>query len=105
MTSIVIENGAERSITEAEEQSLNEIRLAFEKQQQSMQANFVREERNKMLSSCDWIIAKAVEQNAKDNLGVQIPQVWLDYRQALRDIPAHRNFPNLTEADWPTKPE
>ena len=26
------------------------------------------------------------------------------YRQALRDITAHENFPRLEEADWPTKP-
>ena len=26
------------------------------------------------------------------------------YRQALRDITAHANWPNLNEADWPTKP-
>lgn len=27
------------------------------------------------------------------------------YRQALRDITSHANWPNLEEADWPTKPE
>lgn len=27
------------------------------------------------------------------------------YRQALRDIPTHVNWPNLTEDDWPTKPQ
>tara|TARA_Y100000389_G_scaffold117778_1_gene114950 strand:- start:242 stop:739 length:498 start_codon:yes stop_codon:yes gene_type:complete len=26
------------------------------------------------------------------------------YRQALRDITAHENFPRLEDADWPTKP-
>jgi len=26
------------------------------------------------------------------------------YRQALRDITAHKNWPNLEDADWPTKP-
>jgi hypothetical protein len=26
------------------------------------------------------------------------------YRQALRDITSHVNWPNLDEADWPTKP-
>lgn len=26
------------------------------------------------------------------------------YRQALRDITAHSNFPRLEDADWPTKP-
>ena len=26
------------------------------------------------------------------------------YRQALRDLPTHENWPNLEDADWPTKP-
>ena len=26
------------------------------------------------------------------------------YRQALRDITTHANWPNLVDADWPTKP-
>ena len=26
------------------------------------------------------------------------------YRQALRDLPTHSNWPNLEDADWPTKP-
>lgn len=31
-------------------------------------------------------------------------QAQLDYRQALRDITDHANFPNLSDSDWPTKP-
>ena len=30
-------------------------------------------------------------------------QAQTDYRQALRDITTHANWPNLDEADWPTK--
>tara|TARA_X000001382_G_C3169713_1_gene179071 strand:- start:78 stop:578 length:501 start_codon:yes stop_codon:yes gene_type:complete len=26
------------------------------------------------------------------------------YRQALRDLSTHSNWPNITESDWPTKP-
>jgi len=26
------------------------------------------------------------------------------YRQALRDMPSHSNWPNLADSDWPTKP-
>ena len=26
------------------------------------------------------------------------------YRQALRDITSHSNWPNLSDNDWPTKP-
>jgi hypothetical protein len=31
-------------------------------------------------------------------------QVWVDYRQALRDITNHVNFPYLADEDWPVKP-
>jgi len=27
------------------------------------------------------------------------------YRQALRDITAHADFPNLADDDWPVEPE
>lgn len=65
----------------------------------------IRTKRDKLLAECDWVTVKAVDQNAQDSLGIQVPQVWLDYRQALRDITSRANFPNLTETDWPTKPE
>ena len=29
---------------------------------------------------------------------------WATYRQALRDITTHSNWPNLEDADWPTPP-
>lgn len=28
----------------------------------------------------------------------------LAYRQALRDLPSHSNWPALADSDWPTKP-
>lgn len=69
------------------------------------QAASVRSQRDGLLAETDWIITKETEQAARDGLGLQIPSVWLDYRQALRDITGHANFPHLAEADWPTKPE
>ena len=56
----------------------------------------IRKERDAKLTESDWTqVADApVDQAA-----------WATYRQALRDIPTHANFPNLTETDWPTKPE
>lgn len=65
----------------------------------------VRSKRDGLLSDTDWMITKETEKAARDGLGLQIPLVWLDYRQALRDITDHVNFPYLDEADWPTKPE
>jgi hypothetical protein len=67
-------------------------------------ATNVRNQRNKLLVDCDWVTVKAIDQNAADSFGVQIPVDWLTYRQALRDITSHANFPHLAEDDWPTKP-
>lgn len=35
---------------------------------------------------------------------VTMDAAMTSYRQALRDIALHANWPNLEEADWPTKP-
>ena len=67
-------------------------------------AEKVRSKRNALLASSDWIVTKETEKAAIDGLGIQIPTVWADYRQALRDITEHAAFPYLSEADWPTKP-
>lgn len=67
-------------------------------------AEEVRTKRDKLLAECDWVTVKAVDQNAQDSLGIQVPQVWLDYRQALRDITDHANFPYLQDTDWPDEP-
>ena len=64
----------------------------------------VRTQRDKLLAESDWVTVKAADQNAQDSLGIQVPQVWLDYRQALRDITSHANFPYLQDSDWPVAP-
>ena len=35
---------------------------------------------------------------------VTMSSAMTTYRQALRDITSHANFPDLQDADWPTKP-
>jgi hypothetical protein len=35
---------------------------------------------------------------------VTMDAAMTSYRQALRDITSHANWPNLADADWPTKP-
>jgi hypothetical protein len=62
----------------------------------------IRSKRDRLLAESDWVTVKAVDQNAQDNLGIQVPQVWLDYRQALRDITGQAGFPN--NVTWPVKP-
>ena len=54
-----------------------------------------RVERNRRLAETDWW---AVSDRT-------MTQAEMDYRQALRDITTHSNWPDLQESDWPTKSE
>jgi len=61
-----------------------------------------REERNKRLVETDWMACS----------DVTMSNDWKTYRQALRDITTHSNWPNLKvpdmdgsgDNDWPVKP-
>tara|TARA_Y100000996_G_scaffold414432_1_gene405279 strand:+ start:3865 stop:4332 length:468 start_codon:yes stop_codon:yes gene_type:complete len=57
-------------------------------------AKSLRNKRNKKLSETDWTSASDVTMS--DDMKT--------YRQALRDIPKHKNWPNLKDEDWPTLP-
>ena len=61
-------------------------------------ATAVRAQRDKLLTETDWVVVFHTEK------GTNIPLEWEVYRQALRDITNHVNFPHLNEADWPVKP-
>jgi len=65
----------------------------------SKAAASVRATRDAKLAESDWMVIKSAE------TGVALSTEWATYRQALRDITTHTNFPYLTETDWPTKPE
>ena len=53
-----------------------------------------RTTRNNLLSDTDWTAMSDVTMSS----------AMTTYRQALRDLPTHDNWPNLEDADWPTKP-
>lgn len=53
-----------------------------------------RSTRDSKLAETDWTAMSDV--TMADNMKT--------YRQALRDLPTHSNWPNLEDADWPTKP-
>jgi len=57
-----------------------------------------RSRRDDMLSDSDWT------QMNDSPLSNEAKTSWATYRQALRDITSHANWPNLTDADWPTEP-
>lgn len=58
-------------------------------------AKSVRTQRDTKLAETDWTGMSDVTMAAE----------MATYRQALRDITAHSDFPNLEDSDWPTKPE
>jgi hypothetical protein len=57
-----------------------------------------RSTRNQLLSDSDWT------QMPDSPLLDATKLNWATYRQALRDITGHANWPHLDEADWPVKP-
>lgn len=54
--------------------------------------------RNQLLIDSDWT------QMPDSPLTDEAKALWATYRTALRDLTAHANWPNLVDADWPTKP-
>ena len=64
----------------------------------------LRLERNRLLQETDWIATIDYPGSP------QVQNLWLDYRQALRDLPATAEpqldeFGNLINVEWPTPPE
>jgi hypothetical protein len=55
---------------------------------------FMRTQRNDILAESDWMASS----------DRTMTQAEIDYRQALRDITTHANWPELNDDDWPTKP-
>lgn len=53
-----------------------------------------RDLRNRLLADTDWTGLSDVTMSAE----------MTTYRQALRDITTHANWPNLEPNDWPTQP-
>ena len=70
------------------------------------QAESVRKTRDRLLADSDWTVLQDSPLTDAQTAD------WVIYRQALRDITAHENFPDLNSgmmdgetSDWPSKPE
>lgn len=59
-------------------------------------AEQMRQERDRRLAECDWVIIRANE------LEAPVPAAWKAYRKALRDVPDQPGFPGAVE--WPVAP-
>ena len=84
-----------------------EVNLKVAELEKNEPHKLLREERNRRLAECDWIVTKYAE------YGYNIPKEWRTYRQALRDLPSISYRPELDEfgdlkmdsVAWPTPPE
>jgi lipase chaperone LimK len=78
----------------SEEQSAFNQQIIDIKNEQLTPEN-IRKKRNALLAESDWtqIADATVDKTA-----------WATYRQSLRDITTHSNFPDLEDSDWPTAP-
>ena len=85
----------------------DEINTKIAELQKEEPFRLLREERNKRLAECDWVVTKNAE------YGYNISKEWRRYRQALRDLPSITYKPELDEygnlkmdsVAWPTPPE
>ena len=64
-------------------------------QRNDSKAKDVRSKRDELIADTDWM---ALSDNT-------LTPEWATYRQALRDITDHANFPWVNDEDWPVKPE
>jgi len=99
MTYTISINGVTRDMTDSEEADYLREREETIAESLRMTEKTMREIRNLRLSECDWVVLRKTERD------IDIPSAWSTYRQALRDLPTHANWPALEDADWPTKPE
>ena len=84
-----------------------EVNAKIEELKQEEPFKLLREERDKRLTACDWVVAKHTEH------GKMVPEDWKIYRQALRDLPSISYRPELNQdgdlkmdsVAWPTPPE
>ena len=92
VSDFVLEDGAIRPMTE------DELTARLTAMQATGAAIDNRNRRDFLMTESDWVVTKALEAD------VAVPSAWGTYRQALRDITDHANWPLLEEADWPVAP-
>ena len=67
-----------------------------EEKENEWKADNQRQARNKLLAESDWTQQQDIPEETRTK--------WQSYRQALRDLPTHENWPNLEQSDWPSQP-
>ena len=81
------------TFTDNEEATAAEQEAAYIQRIDNEQADRVRAERDKKLLATDWRFRSDMNPS----------QAWIDYCQALRDIPTQEGFP--WDITWPEEPQ
>jgi len=71
-----------------------EQEAAYQQNLDDEEATRQRNKRDRLIAETDWWASSDLTMTAEQTA----------YRQALRDITSHDNWPYLEAADWPTKP-
>lgn len=71
-----------------------EQEAAYQQTLDNQAADRNRNERNNLIAETDWWATSDRTMTDEQR----------NYRQALRDITSHENWPHLNDDDWPTKP-
>ncbi len=85
-------NGVDVQFTAAEEAARDAEEQAWADGATDRAWTEIRTQRNALITATDWRVLP----------DQPVSQPWLDYRQALRDLPANTEDPS--NPTWPTKP-
>lgn len=83
------------SFTENGDGSVTIIFVSHELDRRVAELN-MRDARNSALTRCDWVMTRAFEE------GTPVPENYITYRKALRDLPNQEGFPY--DYVWPEEP-
>ena len=84
-------NGALYTLSDKEQATLEAKKLAWATNTNAREMAAIREERNTLIAETDW----------RFRSDLTPAQSWIDYCQALRDVPS---VVDLTNIVWPTPP-
>lgn len=87
-------DGVEYDMTAEEVAAWEAEVAAWEAERPTRLAKQQRRKRDRLLQETDWWALSDLTMNDAQTA----------YRQALRDITTHANWPDLNDDDWPTKP-
>jgi hypothetical protein len=94
---LVIEGIADDAVHKIENGQVVDKIISQQEIDQKSESNN-RAKRDRILGRSDWT------QVSDSPLSEEKKTEYQAYRQALRDLPTHANWPNLNDEDWPVMP-